>query len=291
MYYKSFRQQFDSSIARDPVMRAVFNDLCALADRQGRVDMDYQAIAAVTRWPVETIVCKISQLVLPDPDSRSKELGGARLVLLDSNRRWGWRIVNYQKYRRRQYDDADKRRTYKRDWMRRKRAGGVDKCGQTLTSVDSRGLAWTSVENDDSQVPNGEQPPVSTLTPVDVKQKQKQKHILPPAVPQRGQPAELITNFWEAKCLICKLVLNGKDPHRLWSPDADKDLLKQLPMPRLEIDRVAWFRGLPDDGSPELQARKAITETGAMAFWGDEVTRANAFWQKLYGWQKRIGAA
>jgi hypothetical protein len=35
----------------------------------------------------------------PDPYSRSSAAGGARLVLLDEHRDWGWQIVNHQSYR------------------------------------------------------------------------------------------------------------------------------------------------------------------------------------------------
>jgi hypothetical protein len=114
---------------------------------------------------------------------------------------------------------------------------------------------------------------------------------VPSAVPHKGGQLQadpnFVTDYGEAKRLICERILNGKNPNRLWSADADKDLLKHLPIPRLEIERVAWFRGMANDGSPELEARKPITETGLMAYWGDEVTRANAFWQKLYGWREK----
>lgn len=117
MFYKSYEQQFDSSIAHDPVMRSVFNDMCALADQRGIVDMTYQAIAARTRWPIETVVSKIGDLMKPDPESRSKKCEGARLVLLDGTRSWGWRVVNYTEYRKRR--DSESRQTQNRDAQRR----------------------------------------------------------------------------------------------------------------------------------------------------------------------------
>jgi hypothetical protein len=117
----------------------------------------------------------------------------------------------------------------------------------------------------------------------------------PSAVSQSGRQPKtdptFVTDYAEAKRLICERILNGKDPNRFWSADAENNLSKHLPIPRLEIERVAWFLGLPNDGSPELEARKPKTETGLMAYWGDEVTRANAFWQKLYGWREKKKAA
>ena len=104
------------------------------------------------------------------------------------------------------------------------------------------------------------------------------------------KPADLskfITSFDEAKRLICERILNGKDPSRPWSEEADQNLVRQLPIPWIELERIAWFRGLPNDGSPELEARRDITEHGLMAFWSDEFTRANSFWEKLYGWPQK----
>ena len=44
---------------------------------------------------------KAALLVLesPDAESRSPEEAGARIVRMDEHRVWGWRIVNYIKYR------------------------------------------------------------------------------------------------------------------------------------------------------------------------------------------------
>jgi len=116
-FFKFYDQQFDSSIARDPVLRSVFNDMCGLADRNGIVDKNYQTIASMTRWPIETVIAKISELMKPDPDSRSKKCDGARLALLDPTRPWGWRIVNYVEYRNRR--DSEARRTQNREAQQR----------------------------------------------------------------------------------------------------------------------------------------------------------------------------
>jgi hypothetical protein len=324
MFYKSYRQQFTSSIARDPMKRAVFNDLCALSDRDGNVDMDYETIAAITRWPVETIISKIGELMKPDPDSRSKRCNGARLVLIDGERPWGWRVVNYELYRNMR--SSEDRRHYMRDLMRNKRrresrqklapVSTVSTVSKTLANGPKLSESVPNVSNEGDRVSNALAARVVNLpSHNDLQSKPVSKvlagvsnsyHALaqaeadsytevPSAVSLEGrqQPAgpDFVTEYWEAKSLICKHILNGKDPNRLWSADADKALLKHLPMPLLEIKRVAWFRGLRNDGSPELEGRKPITETGLMAYWGDEVTRANAFWLKLNGWREKERAA
>jgi hypothetical protein len=46
----------------------------------------------------------IRELMEPDPQSRSQDEEGRRLVLIDPARNWGWRVVNIQKYRRKVSD-------------------------------------------------------------------------------------------------------------------------------------------------------------------------------------------
>lgn len=102
---------------------AVWVTLLPLCDKHGRIDLSYQAICALTGWPIELLKQGITDLMQPDPDSRSAAEDGRRLVLLDpDNRSWGWRVVNHGLYREKarklQYDnertasgrDADRKR-------------------------------------------------------------------------------------------------------------------------------------------------------------------------------------
>jgi hypothetical protein len=120
MYSKVFSQIFDSSIAEDYVVRHVFMDLLVLADKWGEIDMTLEAIARRTNVPIELVTRAITTLMQADTSSRSKEEYGKRLVLLDKHRDWGWKIVNYKKYRAMQ--DSDARRSYWRDYKRQRRA-------------------------------------------------------------------------------------------------------------------------------------------------------------------------
>jgi predicted phage replisome organizer len=121
-------------------------------------------------------------------------------------------------------------------------------------------------------------------------EKEKEYKRTPLPSPLRGQPADdslFVTDAEEAKKLICEKILGGKDPARPWSYDAMKALSEQLPIPRLEIERIAWRHSLPDDGSPELVGRStSLSETGLMAYWGDEVSRAQQLWKKWHGWEE-----
>lgn len=120
MYAKIFTQIFDSSIAENYEVRHVFEDMLKLADRDGAVDMTMEAISRRTNVPLEKVQFGISELLKPDPKSRSGQSGGRRIIPIDSHRDWGWLIVNYQHYR--DLQDEEARRSYFRDAKRRERS-------------------------------------------------------------------------------------------------------------------------------------------------------------------------
>jgi hypothetical protein len=119
MFAKVFEQIFDSSIASDYTVRHMFIDLLILADPTGAVDMTPDAISRRTNVPQETVERCITELCQPDVKSRSPLEDGKRLVPLDSHRDWGWKIVNYQHYRK--IRDQEARRSYFRDYQRKRR--------------------------------------------------------------------------------------------------------------------------------------------------------------------------
>jgi regulator of protease activity HflC (stomatin/prohibitin superfamily) len=100
VYVKVFQKILDSSIAEDWYVRHVFEDFLKLADRDGVVDMTAEAFCRRTNAPELQIVRRsIEKLSAPDPTSRSATDDGRRIELLDDHRDWGWRILNYRKYR------------------------------------------------------------------------------------------------------------------------------------------------------------------------------------------------
>lgn len=119
MFAKVFEQIFDSSIAQDYTVRHMFIDLLILADPTGAVDMTHEAIARRTNVPLEKVRHCIEELCQPDVKSRSTLEDGKRIVPLDSHRDWGWKIVNYQHYRK--IRDQEARRSYFRDYQRKRR--------------------------------------------------------------------------------------------------------------------------------------------------------------------------
>ena len=92
-------------------------DLCVLADPMGRVQLDYPYLAAVTGWPAEVLVDKLSELTRPEPSSGSQKEEGAPLMRAP----WGWQIVNYAYYRNLRPRNDERRKAYRRTWMRNKR--------------------------------------------------------------------------------------------------------------------------------------------------------------------------
>ena len=125
MYGKLFAQMFDGTLAtRGPWQALVtFQQLIVLANRHGEVDMTAEALSRRTTIPLEIIEVGLERLMEPDPQSRSPDQQGRRIVPLDAGREWGWRIVNYEHYRR--IRSEDERREYWREWKREARKKDV----------------------------------------------------------------------------------------------------------------------------------------------------------------------
>lgn len=161
MFAKVFSQIFDSSIAEDYNCRRMFMDLLVLADSDGVVDMTPEAISRRTNVPMDEVVKYVKELCQPDAKSRSQLHDGKRLIPLDTNRDWGWIIVNYAHYRK--VRDEEARREYFRSAMRKSRKKKKD-------SVKDNGLT-------DLTKVNNVQPPASassSLSASDSKRKAKE---------------------------------------------------------------------------------------------------------------------
>ncbi len=125
MYGKLFGQMYDGTLAtKGPWQSLVtFQQLIILADKVGVVDMTTDAIARRTTIPLKVIQMGIDALQMPDPDSRTPDEEGRRIVRLSDFRDWGWRIVNYPHYRK--LRNEDERREYHRLYARKRRAKAV----------------------------------------------------------------------------------------------------------------------------------------------------------------------
>jgi len=303
-YVKFYRQILESSLAQDPEVLCGFMLLRLLADMNGVLDETYESIARKLNLPTEKVIILIGRLMAPDEESRSKQFDGARIIPLTDQRPWGWRFVNAKKY-----ENLERSRVSARDRKRRQRAREKAKTpsqGVTLRHKTSQNGHRTVTPTSQTNVTLESQlghalvtgchkvsqgVTLPTRENVTHKEKEKEKEKGLDGSGPTASFGELVNDLNEAKRLICVKILGGKDPNRPWSYEAQEALSRQLPIPRPEIEVVAWFRGLPTDETPELQARRPVTERGLMVNWGDEVTRARNYWKDCYGDEKEKGAA
>lgn len=99
MYGKIFESMYDGTLSANWKAMITFQQMIVLADRDGIIDYTPAALARRTGLPVDLVEEGIEYLQQPDKYSRSQEAEGRRIELLDEERPWGWRIVNYAKYR------------------------------------------------------------------------------------------------------------------------------------------------------------------------------------------------
>ena len=99
MYAKVFSSLFDGSMRGQPDLILVFINMLTRCDSDGCVDRTPRAIADETGLPIERVKDAIKMLESPDSESRTPDMEGRRIVLISGERTWGWRIVNFRKYR------------------------------------------------------------------------------------------------------------------------------------------------------------------------------------------------
>lgn len=140
MYGKIFSQMYDGTLAtRGPWQALVtFQQMIGLCDKRGVVDMTAEVLARRSTVPLEIIQIGLVALEQPDPESRSPESEGRRIVRLDEHRSWGWRIVNYGHYRN--LRSTEERNDYQRELMRKRRAVSKDvsKVSEFSPSISSK---------------------------------------------------------------------------------------------------------------------------------------------------------
>lgn len=121
MYCKVFASLYQGTLRGHSDEILVFTNLLAHSDKDGYVDKHFRAISEETGIDIERVKLAIINLESPDAESRSPEAEGARIVRLDEHRIWGWRIVNYVKYRalRNMDDRREQNRIAQEKWRRK----------------------------------------------------------------------------------------------------------------------------------------------------------------------------
>ena len=98
-YTPVFSSVFDGTLHGKWPQTGVWLALLAMADRHGCIDRTPQAIASDIGIQVGELIVCIDEFMQPDPMSRTRDCDGRRLVLIDPDRPWGWRLVNHARYR------------------------------------------------------------------------------------------------------------------------------------------------------------------------------------------------
>lgn len=130
MYGKIFESMYDGTLSADWKAMVTFQQLIVLADSEGVIDYTPAALSRRTGIPLDIIEHGIKKLEQPDPYSRSSDLEGRRISLLDDHRPWGWQIVNYEHYR-----DLAKL-SEKREQSRQRKRKQREKASQDTDSKD-----------------------------------------------------------------------------------------------------------------------------------------------------------
>ena len=144
MYGKLFSQMYDGTLGTKGPWEALvtFQQMVILADQHGFVDMTPEALSRRTTIPLEIVQKGIQTLLEPDPASRSPDEDGRRIVPIDADRPWGWRIVNYLHYRR--IRSEEERREYHRQYMRKRRAAVNQNVKESTSGDQSQPIAVSS---------------------------------------------------------------------------------------------------------------------------------------------------
>jgi 5-methylcytosine-specific restriction endonuclease McrA len=103
MFSRIFDSLWDSSLMTEEVdVRWLFLTMLRLGRQQGdgMVDMPIASLARHAVMPPDRVEVALGRLMAPDPDSRSPEEEGRRIVAIDPDRPTrGWRIVNFAYYK------------------------------------------------------------------------------------------------------------------------------------------------------------------------------------------------
>lgn len=133
MYAKLFTSIYQGTLRGNSRGLLVFTNLLAHADQNGIVDIHPRAIADEVGLSHEQVCEALLELEAPDPESRSPDEEGRRIVRLDEHRAWGWQVVNYLKYRaiRSEDDRREQNRLAQQRWRERNKSKPASAEGET----------------------------------------------------------------------------------------------------------------------------------------------------------------
>lgn len=129
VYAKLFTSIYHGTLRGNSHGLLVFTNLMAHADSTGHVDVHPRAIAEEVGLTINQVRAALDMLEAPDEESRSPENEGRRIVRLDEHRAWGWRIVNYVKYRsiRSEEDRREQNRLAQAKWREKNKPESAER--------------------------------------------------------------------------------------------------------------------------------------------------------------------
>lgn len=169
MFGKLFSSMFDGSLYGNWKAIVTLEQLVILANRDGVVDMTLQALAARTSIPLDLLQEGIEHLAKPDPHSRTPGHEGRRIIPVDEARPWGWRIVNYKRYRDLRNEEMRRiQNAEAQDRFRKKSSSGVS-TSKRVSAKSANADAEVDVDVDGRTKPLAPSPsaPVPALLPPD----------------------------------------------------------------------------------------------------------------------------
>lgn len=117
-FVKLFESILDSTVwLEDAETKVVWITMLAMADANGYVAAAVPGLAKRAGVDRQAVDVALEKFRSPDPDSRSREHEGRRIVDVDG----GWKLLNYAKYRAKR--DHEVRREQNKEAQRRSRAG------------------------------------------------------------------------------------------------------------------------------------------------------------------------
>src|SRR5258706_2444320 len=112
---------FDSSVADDYLVRLVRTDMTTLADHEDNARMSGKRLSRRTGVPLEIGERAVLRLSPPDPESKTTDHEGRRIIPLDPNNpHAGWHIVSRAYYKR--LMSRAQRTQYMREYRETKRS-------------------------------------------------------------------------------------------------------------------------------------------------------------------------
>jgi len=129
MYCKLFASLYQGTLRGKPHEILVFTNMLAHCDKEGYVDKHFRAIADEVGLSLDEVRAAVTILESPDDESRSPEEDGRRIIRVSDNRAWGWRVVNYGRYRaiKNDEDRREQNRKAQEKWRNSKKEVKADK--------------------------------------------------------------------------------------------------------------------------------------------------------------------